>query len=704
MFWGRLSNVFVKIPLFYFLLNFFCQSLALAQNFTRFADGIAVERNGERLEFPFFGGLDRFLPQFIDIDGDGDVDLFISEADGQLTFLENIGSARAHKFRLIPDAYKNLNVQRWFYFVDIDADGDLDLYRANGNDSLAFHRNLGSKSRPSFVLETPAVLTTSGQKVSSQFTSIPIFADIDTDGDADFFTGIITGEIALYQNIGSRMAPSFEFTTGKWQDLLIFTFGQALGKTFTHDQHGANAIEFADIDADNDLDFFYGDFFHRSVYFLRNDGRPNDPKVAITDTLFPRSQPVQTAGYNVPRFVDIDGDGDRDFFAAGLQQNQNNFLFYKNIGNLVTPNFQFTTANFLTMIDVGNNSVPTFADIDADGDLDLFIGNLDGEISFYENIGAMTAPAFRWIADVLPNLQPNLHFSAAPAFTDIDADGDLDLFVGSSFGRIIFYENQGSSRSPNFILMTTTFENISVGSSSVPHFVDYDKDGDKDLFIGSSFGGAIYLYENLGTALQPRLQLKKKILHAFNVEDAVLFLHDWTGDDILDLFAGERTGQILYYRGVAADSFAFVQKNFADLDVGFWAAPAFVDINGDRRIDLFVGEGDGGLNFLQGTGSLTVANLITPPSSFELNVYPNPFREQVNISLRADGATGINPPRVMIYNLTGSRVAELEMNLIQSGEWQADWLPAKFNLVSGVYFLQATFGKEKITQKILLIH
>jgi hypothetical protein len=690
----------MTVVLFSFLLWLFSQHAALAQTFMRSIDAIPIERNGARLEFPFFGGLDRFIPQLIDADGDGDVDLFISEADGQLTFLENAGSARTHKFRLNLDVFKNLNVSSWFYFVDIDADGDLDLYHDNGDNGLVFRRNLGSRTHPNFVIEAPTVMTNDNQKVVNQLTSTPTFADIDADGDLDFFTGIITGEIAMYQNIGTRAAPTFAFATGKWQDLLIFSFSAALGKK---QLHGANAIEIADIDGDRDLDFFYGDLFHKGLYFLRNDGAPNNPSVAITDTLFPRAQPIKTFGYNVPRFADIDGDGDSDLFIASLQQNQNNFLFYKNSGTAIAPNFQLATPNFLAMLDAGSTSAPAFVDIDADGDQDLFVGNLDGQISFYENTGTVTAPAFRWVTDNLPNVQPTLHFSAAPAFADLDADGDFDLFVGSAFGRIIFYQNQGSLQSPNFIFITSAFANISAGSSCAPQFMDYDKDGDLDLFIGASLGGAVQLYENAGSVSQSRFQFKKIIRHAFNVDDAIPFLHDWTGDGILDLFIGERNGAILYYRA-AADSFAFVQKDFANIDAGFYAAPAFVDINGDRRLDLFVGEGDGGVNFLQGTGSAAVMDPATPPNSFELKAHPNPFRAQLNISLRMTSKTAIAAPRLIIYNLTGARVAELEVRLAQNGTWRSEWLPAKSSLGSGVYFLQADWGRERINQKILFIH
>lgn len=681
---------------------------ATAQQFTRLPASIPVERNGERMELPFYGGLDRFMPQFIDIDGDDDFDLFMMESDGQLVFLENIGSVRLPQFRLVPEVYKNINVQSWFYFVDIDADGDFDLFCSDGDNGLNFYRNHGSRSRPNLVVEAKTLKTLDGQKILSEITSVPTFADIDADRDFDFFTGVVTGEIRLYRNTGTPITPAFAFETDHWQDLRIVSFGQALGKTPQKNLlHGANILEFADIDADGDADgdadCFYGDIFHRGLYFLRNDGTPVTAKMAITDTLFPRAQPILTLGNNIPRFADIDADGDLDLFVAALQQPQEQFYFYRNLGTKTTPNFQAPAANMLPMIDTGSNSAPAFADIDADGDQDLFIGNLDGQVGFYENTGTTGAPAFRWIADNLPNIQPALHYLATPALADIDADGDFDLFVGSFFGKIAFYENQGSSRRSDFILNSAAFENISVGYTSAPQFADFDRDGDADLFVSAFPDGVIYLYENLGGTARPRFQLRQQIRHRFLIENAVSFLFDWTQDGLLDLFIGERNGAIIYYRGVTADSFALVQKDFTGFDVGFYAAPVFVDINGDRRVDLFVGEGDGGVNFFQGTGSAAVANPQTVPNSFELNAYPNPFREQLNILLRVTSKTVAVPPRLFVYNLASARIAELEGRRAQNGIWRSEWLPEESNLVSGVYFLQANFGKERMNLKILFI-
>ncbi|MCI0696715.1 T9SS type A sorting domain-containing protein [candidate division KSB1 bacterium] len=692
---------------------FFCFFIslhnALGQEFTRLANGIPVEHNGEQLALPFLGGLDRFIPQFVDIDSDGDLDLFISDADGKLTLLENIGTSRVPQFRLVPDAFKDINVRNWFYFVDMESDGDPDLYHANEDKGLTFYRNNGSGGQADFVLEERTVLSFNGQPVFSQLTSIPAFADIDADRDYDFFSGIITGEIASYKNIGSRHATLFQFETERWQDLLIVSFGKASLSPHAppfpgQNRHGASAIEFADLDGDGDLDFFYGDFFHKGMYYLRNDGDAREAKVAITDTLFPKPQPVITNGYNVPRFADIDGDGDLDFFVACLQQSLDNFIFYRNAGTADLPQLQPVTNNLLTMLDVGSNSAPALADVDADGDLDLFIGNIDGHISFYENIGSATSPALRWVTDALPYIQPNSHFSATPAFADIDADGDLDLFVGSFFGKIAFYENRGSSRTPDFVLITNDFANIAAGNAATPHFADVDRDGDYDLFVGSANAGVISLFENVGNARAPNLQLKKEIQPPVAIEYSVPFLYDWNLDGWLDLFIGGFEGTIFHLRGVAADSFAFEQKNFAGIDIGFFAFPTFADWDGDGHLDLLVGEGDGGLNFFRGTGSTGVADPIVLPGTFELHAYPNPFRDRLNISLRADGAMATQTPRAAIYNLLGARIAELEIKNAGNGLWRAEWQPASLHLSNGIYFLTINRGQEQVTRKLLLIH
>jgi hypothetical protein len=91
------------------------------------------------------------------------------------------------------------------------------------------------------------------------------------------------------------------------------------------------------------------------------------------------------SGYTAPALVDIDKDNDVDLFAGELDGGLN---FYRNEGSTAKPRFKVDTLiSGAGPIDVGENSTPTFVDIDNDGDFDLFVGEQRGNINFYRNIG-----------------------------------------------------------------------------------------------------------------------------------------------------------------------------------------------------------------------------------------------------------------------------------------------------------------------------
>lgn len=692
-----------------------------AQEFERVVEGIPIVRNGEIAAFPFLGGLDVFLPQFVDIDGDGDRDLFVAESNSVnalLSLVENRGTPQTPDLHWRDTAYDTLRIGNWFHFVDIDADGDPDLYCADsGGDDLSsrgglrFYRNTGTPAEPRFVPEAEEVRDSNGIKVASEPTSIPTFADIDADGDFDFFTGVSTGTIRLYRNTGSPAAPVFTFETETWQNLVIISGGRTSARLVPADQaaanrHGANGICFADVDRDGDQDFFYGDLFHNSVYFLRNSGTPQVANVSITDTLFPRPQEVQTAGFNIPRFADLSAGGEADFFAACIRQGQNNFLYYRNAGAAAQPQFQRQRDNFLTMLDLGSANMPALADLDADGDRDLLMGDDRGYFIFYRNTGTAQAPFFEWESDNFQNLHSGRLFIAAPTFVDIDNDGDVDLFSSYYLGRIAFYENRGTPQQASFVLVTDAFEGIDVGDQSTPHFADIDGDGDYDLFSGEARRNILYLFENTGNAGQPDFTLRKEIRFPITIEESVPFTYDWNRDGRLDMFLGNHAGTIVYFQGTSQpDSFIFVEDNFAGIDVGFASAPLFTDLDQDGKIDLLVGERAGGLNFYRGNRSAAAPPQREQhvPPSFELLVYPNPMKNLLKIILHtASGQKPAAAPTLTIYNVLGERVGEAPMLHRGADTWLAEWRPAARQLAAGLYFARANWGSMQITRKLLL--
>jgi len=142
-----------------------------------------------------------------------------------------------------------------------------------------------------------------------------------------------------------------------------------------------------------------------------------------------------TRGRNTtPALGDIDGDGDLDLFVG---ESSGDLNFYRNDGGSGSPRFVLVSDKYLD-IDAGRRSVPSLTDIDGDGDLDLVLGSEGEGLSLYRNDG--TAEEAEFVLD--DSFSVTVHPFAAPTFADVDADGDADLFVGGIAGGLLFFENR----------------------------------------------------------------------------------------------------------------------------------------------------------------------------------------------------------------------------------------------------------------------
>jgi hypothetical protein len=234
------------------------------------------------------------VPALADLDGDGDLDLVLSNkldpSDLQTSFvyrLENVGSPERPAFRMrVP-----LELGRRFHaapaFADLDGDGRLDALIGQWGPRLAWYRGTERGFEPA---DTALVTITRGSN------TVPALGDLDGDGDLDLIVGESSGWLNYYRNDGSPSGPRFVLLSDEFERIQI-------------GRRSAPAL--ADLDGDGDLDLLVGSE-NDGLALFRNDGSPVAPAF-VRDTAFRAEVPVLAA----PAAGDLDGDGQAELIVGG---------------------------------------------------------------------------------------------------------------------------------------------------------------------------------------------------------------------------------------------------------------------------------------------------------------------------------------------------------------------------------------------------
>ncbi len=430
--------------------------------------GDTITYNGHNLNFN-----DPVNVFFTDVDDDGDLDMYTG-VNKYLYIPLNDGTGNMTSVSIVTAGGSYIQVSTDFIdptFGDIDGDGDLDLFIGDGVGYVLFAEGTDTGF---MALDTVMIDTA---KLHVQYYASPALADLDGDGDLDLYVGDLNGNINIFENDSGNF--SFQGLMQADSDTLDFGYF-------------AN-IEFADLDSDGDLDLLIGTYNMTSylweVDYLKNDGSGN---FTFDKKLFYPIGEINNGQYSSVAFCDIDNDGDEDLFTGNI--NDSYIYEYENYQD----NFFFVD----TLKDAGGNNIsaglisdPEFADLDGDGDLDLYVGSNNGRISVYGNDGNNNFT----FDSLLQAGGVNIVVGSwtAPDFVDIDNDGDLDLFVGSNDNYVHFFENSGNGIFLADSLLYADGEPIQINWITVPEFVDYDNDGDLDLLVGA-YPYGIYKYKNNG--------------------------------------------------------------------------------------------------------------------------------------------------------------------------------------------------------------
>ncbi|MFH1335875.1 MAG: FG-GAP-like repeat-containing protein [Candidatus Zixiibacteriota bacterium] len=332
-----------------------------------------------------------------DYDNDGDLDVYLTHGGNPNQLFRNEGGG------VFVDATSGPLGDSDFgdgvAWGDYDNDGDIDMYLANCGTANRLFRNEGGGV---FVDATSGPLWDVGCGTGLAW------GDFDNDGDLDIYLVNADSTNKLFRNDGGGFF--VDATTGP------------LG-----DSGNGTAVSCADYDNDGDLDIYIVNAGNANK-LLRNEGN----LVFVDATSGPLGNALNGRGVD---WGDYDNDGDLDLYFANW--NTGNKLLRNDGGGV------FVDVTSGPLSDGGHAKNVAWGDYDNDGDLDLFLAKGDGATlgpnRLLRNDGGGT------FVDATSGALANLGLWSGASLGDFDNDGDLDLYVANMQGANSLFLNQKGS-------------------------------------------------------------------------------------------------------------------------------------------------------------------------------------------------------------------------------------------------------------------
>jgi hypothetical protein len=733
-------------------------TLSIAQDFQLI--NAPVEVNGVELANAWAGGMNCPQPSAVDLNNDGTPDLYLFDRVGDihLTFLK-----QAAGYVFAPEYATNFpKVENWVLLRDYDGDGIGDLFAYpteqlpgimvykgyyDTNNRLAFQRVHFDNFLGVDVLTFP--LQGGGEaQIYVSNVDYPAVDDMDCDGDLDILTfNSAGGYVELYDNrsieLGfGRDSLIFQLVENCWGGIYesglaannLVDLSSTLGACFSpfgeadgvEVRHAGSTLLTFDANADGDKELILGDLSFDHINFLTNGGTCQEAWITQQDPLFPSYDfSADVATFPAAFYLDVTDDGKPDLLVAPNSETASEdvdaFWLYENTGTTAQPVFQYQQSDFLIegMIDVGSGARPVLVDYNADGLLDIVVGNgsrykefgaKDPRLFLFENQGTPTEPHWVLVDDdyLGMNQYSQASFNFAPVFGDLDDDGDLDLLVGEQNGKLFYAQNTAGPGQPfQFANFTYAWSGIAVGQSSVPFVVDLNRDGLPDLLIGE-YNGNINFFPNTGTPTQPAFNgdpsQSPNNFFIGQVDTRIQgFSYGHSSPAVLDingqykLFTGTTDGRLEVYSNIDGNlggAFALDTEQFGNLRPGNRTHIAFGDVNNDGWLDALVGNYRGGLSLVSTdipTGSVVKTNDTSYPNADWAALWPNPAQQSATIQLNRDW----KPDFVEIRDVTGLVLKREPWigPVAQSIDLQ--------ELAAGIYFVRLLDGAQSLTLKLV---
>ena len=501
---------------------------------------IQVFDGDQKLEIPWTGGLNSGQYNKADLDGDGREELIIYDRSAnvyQIFRIDNEKIIPANELRvLLPDI-----PQGWTLFVDYDFDGKKDIF-SNGDRGIVVFKNIGEPGTlVAWEKVADPLLTTgfSGKiNLIANAADVPAITDIDSDGDVDIlvYNFAIGGYIRYNKNLsqelyGTADSLEYEIETRSWGefeecDCNLFTFNGETCEDISNGRvmhPGGKALLAIDRDGDGDKDLLVGHEQCIELYYYENMGDQDSAYMVDFSNMFPDDvHPANFYIFPAGYFEDLDFDGIRDLvvtpsfeenYAYTIDFGHSNW-FYKNMGTNNNPDFVYQKNDLFqdTMLDFGENTVPAFTDLNADGMIDLLVASngywndneFSGQVFELSNTGNVENPSFKINDANYLNLTSLNIINPKISFVDFDGDSALDLvYSGMYIPNIVvswlFINQAGPGQSVEYNLSNKEQLNLpeSMTINDSPSFFDVDADGNVDLLLGKT-DGALEYHRNSG--------------------------------------------------------------------------------------------------------------------------------------------------------------------------------------------------------------
>lgn len=573
---------------------------------------------------PFDGifGYSFTAPILGDIDGDGDIDLFLGHY-GSVRYYENIGDEQNPVFVLSDSPVTDYpgQVQRGA-LGDIDGNGDLDLIGADADDIVLFtHGEQGYNLQLNIdpVLEPATMTLTTNSFIFDENTvnAGPVLLNLGAafhhpDGitlqSVLAVVGVLPEETISIRNQGAGAGEiGYDELTGE------ITYGGVLIGAFCGCSGGDVAIDFYAAATSEAVQALLNNL----TYFNSSNTPTGARELIVT---FIDGNNIPSAGPTIPGFVDVTGD-----------------------------------IPLLDGVDVGANAAPMAFDVDDDGYTDLVVRDSTGFLHVFRNTG-FDLEQLSSIDNPLVGAGSPIPNNGGYLLFDGDFDGDLDLVVVNSMGILRGWTNNGDG--------TFTIGGVGLGASlgfiNVSGVRNLFLLDDENIVMGATDGSIRLLqydpdqlgfYEVSGPA------------NPFNGIDvgtnAAITFGDIDRDGDQDLITGGNDGLLRLYlnEGGTYVQMTGAEDPFDGVDVGTNAAPALIDLDGDGFPDLLiVGNGDGTFQTFINTSTTGLTVTITVNAQPETAV-DDSFAiledETVNGDLLADNGFGIDEDGSAIILING---------------------------------------------------